>query len=185
MPSVPPRAGSAARDAHLPIDGSVLRPVQPRAGWAAQGLQPAASLAQADPLDPDPGEDLAHHARLIFHHLDPGAAPARMPADVAVAVRRRTQRADCSRKSGIAPPTPAALQDAGALVLGNDALNLKQEIVFGCPTERAIEEHVLHAGPAELLNEQHLISIAPRQPVGRVHVDPVDLARGHGIAQSL
>jgi hypothetical protein len=108
-----------------------------------------------------------------------------MPADVAVAVRRRTQSADCTRKSGIAPPTPAALQDAGALVLGNDALNLKQEIVFGCPTDRAIEEHDLHAGPAELLNEQHLVGVAPRQPVGRVHVNPVHLAGRYGVAQAL
>jgi len=128
---------------------------------------------------------LAHHARLIFHHLDPGAAPARMPAEVAVAVRRRTQSADCTRKSGIAPPAPAALQNAGALVLGDHALNLKQEIVFRRPADWAIEEHDLHAGATELFNEQHLIGVAPRQPVGRVHVNPVHLAGHHGVAQAL
>ncbi|HJX28316.1 MAG TPA: hypothetical protein VJ885_10405, partial [Thermoanaerobaculia bacterium] len=101
---------------------------QTGAGRTAQGLQSPAGLAQADPFDAYPGEQLAHHARLVLHHLDPGGAAAGVAADVAVAVGCRPHGADRTREGSTAPAAAAALQDAGALVLGDHTLHLQQQV---------------------------------------------------------
>lgn len=158
---------------------------QPRAGRAARVLQPPTDLTQADPLDAHPGEHLAHHARFVLHHLDPGDAARRVPAEVAVAIRGGAHGADRARERGVAPPAPAALQDAGALVFGDHTLHLQEQVVLGGAADGAVEEHHFDPSAAELLNEQHLVGVAPRQPVGGVHVDPVHLAGRDRVAQPL
>jgi hypothetical protein len=47
----------------------------------------------------------------------------------------------------MAASSAGALQDLGSLVLSNNTLDLKQEIVLGGTANWAIEEDDLHAGP--------------------------------------
>ena len=80
---------------------------------------------------------------------------------------------------------PAALDDLGPLVLGDHALDLQQQVVLRRPAERAVEEDHLDAGALELVEQQDLIAEAPRQPVGRMDVEALEIARGDRIAQPL
>src|SRR4051812_50115859 len=60
----------------------------------------------------------------------------------------------------MAASSAGALQDLGALVLSNDTLDLKQQVVLGGAADRTVEEDDLCAGPAQLLNQEHLMGIA-------------------------
>lgn len=85
----------------------------------------------------------------------------------------------------MAPPrAPAALQDARALVLGDHALDLQEQVVLGRAADGAVEERHSDAGVAEILDE-HLVGVASRQAVGGEHVDQVHLARRDRVAQRL
>ena len=86
---------------------------------------------------------------------------------------------------GGAAATPAALQDAGALIFGDDALHLQQQVVLGRAADGAVDERDLDAGAPELLDQQDLVGVAPREPVRGMHVDPVDLAQGRRVAQAV
>src|SRR4051794_41538704 len=70
----------------------------------------------------------------------------------------------------MAASSAGALQDLGALILSNDTLDLKQEIVLGGAANWAIEEDDLHAGPAQLLNQEHLMGIAAGEAGRRLHI---------------
>jgi hypothetical protein len=81
------------------------------------------------------------------------------------------------------PSAPAALQDLGALVLGDHALDLEQEVVLGAGADGAVREDDLGAGLAELLDEENLIGVPPGQTIRRKDVDLIEHAGRHGIAQ--
>ncbi len=70
-------------------------------------------------------------------------------------------------------------------MLGNQALHLQQQVVFGRAADRPVQKCHFDAGTAELIDWQHLVGISPSQPVRRMHVDPVDLPPGHGVSQPL
>src|SRR3954464_805234 len=76
-----------------------------------------------------------------------------------------------------------ALAEDGALVLGDGALDLQQELVVGVVRDRALQEHHFGAGAAELLQEQDLVGVLARQPVRGQHGDDPDGAVAHGVAQ--
>ena len=82
----------------------------------------------------------------------------------------------------MAAPAPAAFQDLGALVLGDNALDLEQQVVLGGAADRVVEEDHVGPGPPELLNQQNLVGIAAGQPVRRQDVDAPDHARCYDIA---
>ena len=69
---------------------------RPTARRAAGLLQAAADLAQADPLQPDPGEDQpdSPSMRLLRHYVEARDAAARALGDVAVAVGSRGEGAE-------------------------------------------------------------------------------------------
>ena len=56
-----------------------------------------------------------------------------------------------------------ALAQHGALVLGDGALDLQQQLVVGVVRDRMLQEYHLAAGAAELLEQQDLVGVAPRQ----------------------
>ena len=85
----------------------------------------------------------------------------------------------------MAPSPSAPLQDLGALVFGNDALDLEQEVVLRAGADGPVEEGDLNAGAPELLHQQGLVRMTPGEPVGREYVDTVDLPGGRRIAQPL
>jgi hypothetical protein len=75
-----------------------------------------------------------------------------------------------------------ALAEDGALVFGDGALDLQQELVVRVVRDRVLQEHHLGAGAAELLQEQDLVGVLARQPVGGQHGDDPDGAVAHGVA---
>jgi hypothetical protein len=185
-PSAPKHGGSSIRRiAEHPVDGGRVPVLQSSSGHATHALQPAASLAQADPLNADPGKHLPNDLSLVLDDLELSGSAAAVPVDVAVAERRATHGAGGTGARRVASPTPASLQNAGPFVFGDHALNLQQQIVFSRAANRPIKEYDFNAGPAKLLNQQHLIGIPSSQPIGSVHIDPIDLATRHGIAQAL
>src|SRR4051812_49611435 len=101
-----------------------------RSGLASRLLEPAADLAQAQPVEPDPGEDQADPARLLGHDLEADHPAAPLAGDVAVSIGRAGEGADRTRARHMAPSAPASLEDLGALVFGNHALDLKQQVVL-------------------------------------------------------
>ena len=78
-----------------------------------------------------------------------------------------------------------ALAQNGALILGDSALDLQQELVVGIIRDRVVEEHHLAAGPAELLEQQNLIGVLACQAVGAQDRDDADGTVAHRIAQSV
>ena len=79
----------------------------------------------------------------------------------------------------------ATLADLSSLILGNNALDLQQQVVLRALPQPAVEEDHLDAGAAELLDEHGLVGEIPRQAVGRVDVEAVDAAAGRLVAQTL
>ncbi len=102
--------------------------------------------ANRPPLLDEPAEDHPDHVRLL---LVDGEAP--WPSGVSpVAVWNRAGW-DEPAPSLLSLPAQGPLADLGALVLGHDALDLKQEAAFRRPLVRRREEHEPHARPLELL----------------------------------
>ncbi len=67
------------------------------------------------------------------------------------------------------------LAEDGALILGDGALDLQQELVVGVVRDRVLQEHHLGACATELLEQQHLIGVLARQAVWGQHDE-----RAHG-----
>jgi hypothetical protein len=85
----------------------------------------------------------------------------------------------------MAPSPSSPLQDLGALVLGNDALDLEQEVVLRAGANGPVEDGDLNAGAPELLHQQGLVRMTPGEPVGCEYVDTVDVPGERCIAQTL
>jgi len=159
-------------------------PQTPRA-FAAHALQTSAYLAQAQPIESNPGKDATHDVGLVLDDLEAGHSAALIAADVAISERRARQRADRARTGSMQATASNALENLGALVLGDDALNLQQEIILRRAADRAVQEYHLGPGAAKLLDQQDLMGMASCQPVGRMHIDALDMAAGNRIAQLL
>src|SRR5260370_11336722 len=85
----------------------------------------------------------------------------------------------------MAAPTPNALQQLGALILGNHALNLEQEVVLRRAANRMVQEYDVRSCAAKLLDQKHLVGVAASQPVRRVHIDAIESSASHRIPQLL
>jgi hypothetical protein len=64
------------------------------------------------------------------------------------------------------------------LVLGDHALKLDQQALFGAVAARRFEEQGLGAAPAEFFDQQHLVGIVTAQPIGRIDQDGLHQALG-------
>ena len=65
-----------------------------RTGPTSGLLEPAADLAQAEPVETNPGEDQANKARLLGHDLEPSNPAPSLAGDIAVPERRAGEGAD-------------------------------------------------------------------------------------------
>lgn len=81
--------------------------------------------------------------------------------------------------------TAEPLAEQGALILGDGALDLEQELVAWVVRDRAVVKGDVAADAPELLKHEHLIGIAAGKAVGGKDADDVDLAVAHGIAPSI
>src|SRR3954451_20557405 len=135
------------------MEGGRPPPRGARPAPASRLLEPAADLAQAQPVEPDPGEDQTDPARLLGHDLEAGHPAAPLARDVAVSIGRAGESADRTGARGMALSAPASLQDLGALVFRNHALDLKQQVVLRAGADGAVQEGDRDAGAPELLHQ--------------------------------
>ena len=84
---------------------------------------------------------------------------------------------------GLAAPVP--LGQLGFLVLGEDALELDQQLVLGGVAAGALDELGPDPGPGEFLQQQRLVGELAGQPVRGIHQHHVHAALGDQVAQRL
>jgi hypothetical protein len=153
------------------------------AGVVRSGVQSLEDLADGHLLVTQPAVEHAHQFGLgvIDHEMAGHGIVAR---HVAVAVRgaaTEVMPVTCLLQLAAAE----ALAQHGALVLGDGALDLQQQLVIRVIRDRVLQERHLAARPAELLEQQDLIGVAPRQTVGAQHRDEVDSAVADRVAQGV
>ena len=79
---------------HHTVESGGPPPRGARTGPAPCLLEPAADLAQAQAVEPDPGKDQADKARLLGHDLEPSNPIPSLAGDVAIPERRAGEGAD-------------------------------------------------------------------------------------------
>src|SRR5207253_9354296 len=97
-------------------------------------------------------------------------------AQVAGTVGCTAQYVDFSWRGSMPRATARALQHLGALIFGDDALEVEQELIFGSVGLRRLGEYRLRAMAGELFDEQHLVGIFAAQPIRREYQDCLNLA---------
>jgi hypothetical protein len=78
----------------------------------------------------------------------------------------------------------APLQDFGPFILGNHALDLKQELIFRCLAYLSVEEDHLNSIPEKLFEQEDLVSIVACQPIRTMHVELINAPSRSHIAQA-
>jgi hypothetical protein len=158
---------------------------QPTLCSTAHLLQSSTHFAQTRTIETNPREDQTHNTSLVLHNLEACHTAAVVATDVAISIGRSSERAHRARTCGMPPPTPHPLQQFGALVFGDHALNLQQKIVLCSLANRAIEKHHLCSHATELVDQYNLMGITARQPVRCMYVDAIDASGRYRIAQLL
>jgi len=130
-----------------------------------------------------PPEDLPDHLGLglVDHQFLRGALGL---ADEAVAVGG-VAPVDLSLPGGEQPPAPGPLLDEGALVLGEDALDLQEHPLLRGLAEGVVEEHHLAAGPLQLLHHEDPVGVVPREPVRGRDEHRLEGSFGGQVAQTI
>ena len=64
----------------------------------------------------------------------------------------------------LTPPTP--FHDFGSLIFSDDALHLKQQVIFRALAKRPVQEDHLGPAPSPFIEQQDLVGVISRQPVG-------------------
>jgi len=150
---------------------------------ARSGVQPLEDLADGHPLVDQPAVEGAHQLglSLVDHEVTGHGVAA---GHVAVAVGGAP-----TEVVAVAGPLQLAAAEAlaedGALVLGDGALDLQQELVVRVVRDRMVQERHRAAGATELLEQQHLVGVAPGQAVWAQHRDELDGAVAHRVAQGV
>ena len=104
------------------------------------------------------------------------------PRDITVSIRRAS--GDVVAVAGFLQLAAAEpLAEHRALIFGNRALDLQQELVVGVVRDRVLQKHHLGACATELLEQQHLVGILARQAVRGQHDQRAYGTVAHGVAQ--
>ena len=125
----------------------------------AVALQTSANLTDRASFLTDPLEDLPHDPGLVGHDLIARLAVALVLADVTVAVGRAAEHVDRAVAGGVLLAPATALHDLGALVLGDHALDLQEQVLLGSAAWGIAQEDDLNAATGEFLEYQNLICI--------------------------
>jgi hypothetical protein len=140
-------------------------------------------LAHGQALVCDPAVELPDHGRLRLVD-DQAAWPAVAARLVAVAVGcLGTDDLAFACPLQLAAPEP--IGQHGALVFGNGALDLQQQLVVRVVGDRVVQEHHHAAGTPELLEQQHLVCVFAGQAIGGGHGDNLDGPVANGVAQGI
>jgi len=156
----------------------------PRACRKPSSIQALTNSPQRDAFLADPREDLSNDPRLFQNDLVSRRPAALLSRDVLVPVGRLAQDAHraLTRRMQAASTTP--LEDLRPLVLGDHALNLQQHVVLGTVVQGVVQEDHLNAGLLELLHQEELIRVVTGQPIGTMHIDPIDPPGGRHVPQA-
>jgi hypothetical protein len=82
-------------------------------------------------------------------------------------------------------PATTALEDLRSLVLGDDPLDLQEQVAFGRVPERMVQEDQLHARTVELLHEQDLVGVATGQSIRRVNIQAIQATSSSNVPEPL
>ena len=107
-----------------------------------------------------------------------------LTADISISVGRAASDDLTGARPLQLAATEAFSQD-GALILGNRALDLEQELIVGVVGNGVVQEHDGAPDPAELLQQEDLIGILAGQAIGAQHADDFHGAITCGIAQAI
>jgi hypothetical protein len=194
----PPRAGPPRRHEGVAVgvggagvervgEDAMHNGAGPQATAAARppgaGGEPLEDLSDRHSLIDQPAVQLAHHLGLgvIDDQVRGYAVP---PGNVAIAVGRLA--ADPLPGARLLKLAAAeALAEEGALVLGDGALDLEQELVVGVVRDGVVDEEDLAGGLAQLLQQEHLVGVAAREAVRAVHGDDGEGAFPRGVAEAI
>src|SRR6185437_3975572 len=158
----------------------------PRAGSRLDAalVQAPRDLSQAQPIDADPGEDLAYRGSLaLLDHDRTRLMP--LAGKVPIAVRRIGPRWRRPAARPMQPSAARAVEDLGALVLREDATHPQRHLLLGRVRCTAMHEDHLHLLSCDLFKHDLLIDEPPRQPIRIVDHDPIEGAQGDGVAQRI
>jgi hypothetical protein len=81
-------------------------------------------------------------------------------------------------------PSPTALHDLGAFVLGNHSLHLNEQRFLRRLRGASMEEHDRDAVRLELVEQENLVRVPPCESIGTVNVDQIELTLRDSIAQA-
>src|SRR4051794_35032952 len=155
----------------------------PRPGDPRAGVQPLHALADGQALLHHPRVELAHHVGLGL--VDDQAGRDGLASGLVPVAGGRLCARDVPVARFLELAAPEALGQDRALVLGDGALDLQQELVVRVVGDRALQERDLAAGAAELLQEQDLVGVLAGQAVGAEHGDDVDGGVADRVAQAV
>ncbi len=128
--------------------------------------------------------DVPHHTRFRLNHRVRGRSLITL-AEVAIAIRGAAQHADLTRSGAVPLPAARALEDLGPLVLGDHALKLHEELIFGGGALWRIEKARFDTLSRELFHQQDLVGILAAQAIGRVDEHGLNLPFGRQVAHAL
>ena len=143
-------------------------PVRVGAPWLSQ---PAGQVRDGRAVVGVAAEHLRDQYRLTLDDLVGGTAQVGL-ADVPVAERGAGQHVDRPGAGAVGLAAPVPLGQLRFLVLGEDALELDQQLVFRGVAARALDELHPDPGPGEFLQQQRLVGELAGQPVRGVAPAP-------------
>src|SRR6516164_1849696 len=177
-----PGVGGVAQ--HAP-DHAAVPAVLAGAGRHALGGEPAGQVGDGGALVGVAAEHLRDQRGLGLVDLvdSPGLVGL---AQVLVAERGTGQHVHAAGAGAVRLAAPVPLHQLGLLVLGEHALELDQQLVFGAVAARAVlDEFHSHPGPGEFFQQQSLVGEFAGQPVRGIAQDDVHAALGGQVPQLL
>ena len=176
-----PGVGGVAQ--HRPDHAAVPAVLAGPGGCALAG-QPAGQVRDGGAVVGVAAEHLRDQRRLVLDDLVGGAGQVGL-ADVPVAERGAGQHVHRPGAGPVRLAAPVPLGQLRLLVLGEDALELDQQLVLGAVAARPLDELHPHPGPGELLQQQRLVGELAGQPVRGIHQHHVHAALGDQVPQRL
>ena len=153
-------------------------------GGCALVSQPAGQVRDGRAVVGVAAEHLRDQYRLTLDDLVGGTAKVGL-ADVPVAERGAGQHVDRPGAGAVGLAAPVPLGQLRFLVLGEDALELHQQLVFRGVAARALDELHPDPGAGEFLQQQRLVGELAGQPVRGVAQHHVQAALGGQVPQRL
>jgi hypothetical protein len=128
-----------------------------------------------------PGKDLTHHGRFFLMDLDP-AVPA-VPLGVPSVAIRQFAGPEFAHSGPVESSAAGAFQNLCPFVLGDRALDLKQELIVRGVADGPFTEVDVHPRTVQLFEQQDLIGILASQAIRTEHHDHVEPALPSVIAK--